>query len=223
VEVRSAPASVRGTLPVMDTRRASLGWTSIALVGLAGCAPTPEEAGRAVLFAAPWVFIVGLGLLRLLLWLWRKAEPDLVWRDVPAIVTVAVLLVGAALSLVGVPVEQPPQPDYGVYNNGVPGVLEWVDEAAYIFGPSLLVAVLVTWRVWHAISRRTAFSWAFVPAAALAIAPAVPLTLDLIPDRWFEFTISVWWFSGLYGIVPGVLLVAFVVEALIRIKRARRA
>jgi hypothetical protein len=195
---------------------------SIAFVLLAGCGPTAEEAGRAVLFVAPGVLVAGLGALRLLLWLWRKAEPELSWRPAPAIATVAVLLAGAMLSLVGVSVEQPQSPPLGAYNDGVPGVLEWIDEAAYMFGPSLLAALLVSWRIWLAFSRRTAFTWALVPAVVVTVAPAAPLALALVSDEMAEPVISFWLYSGLEGIVPGALLLALVVEALFRIRRARR-
>lgn len=207
----------------MTHRRVSWSCLPGALVGLAGCAPTGEEAGRAVLFVAPAALLVGLGLLRLLLRLWRRAEPDLVWRPGPALAAMAVLLAGAVLSLVGVPVEQPPSPPYGAYNDGVPGVLEWIDEAAYVFGPSLLAAILVSFRIWLTLSKGTAFSWAFGPAVVLVVGPAVPLALGLVPEPLVETAISAWWFSGLYGIVPGALLLGLVAEVLIRTRTSRRA
>jgi hypothetical protein len=68
--------------------------------GPSSCGPTDEEASRAVMFAGPIVFLAGMGLLRFLLWLWRKRKPVAVrWK--PALVVLGVLVLGQVVSFIG--------------------------------------------------------------------------------------------------------------------------
>ena len=66
-----------------------------------------------------------------------------------------------------------------------------------------------------------ASTWSFVPVASLLLAPALPLALGLAGNDFADTVAIVWVYPGYMGLVPSCILVALVVEALVR-RRASR-
>jgi len=174
--------------------------------GQASCGPTDEEAARAVLFAAPFAFLAGMGLLRLLLWLWRKRRPLTVgWK--PSLVALFVLLLGQIISFLGL--------SENAY------VSEWYIAALVLMGTSYLTILLLTWRIWFFFSPQKAFTWSFLPAAVLMFWPC-PFMLFSTEVQW-DFAVVIFWiFPGYMGSVTGILLAGLIIEIAVRIHRARK-
>jgi hypothetical protein len=174
--------------------------------GQASCGPTDEEAARAVMFAAPFAFLAGMGLLRLLLWLWRKRRPLTVrWR--PALVALFVLLLGQIISLLGL--------SENAY------VSEWYIAALALMGSSYLTILLLTWRIWFFFTPQKAFTWSFLPVVVLMFWPC-PFMLFSTEVQW-DFAVVIFWiFPGYMGVVTGILLAGLIIEIAVRIHRARK-
>jgi hypothetical protein len=174
--------------------------------GPSSCGPTDEEASRAVMFAGPIVFLAGMGLLRFLLWLWRKRKPVAVrWK--PALVVLGVLVLGQVVSFIG------------LSDNAY--VSEWYFAALVLMGTSFLTLLLVIWRIWAFFSPDMAFTWSYLPAAVLIFWPC-PFMLFSAETYW-DFPVVVFWiFPGYMGIVTGILLAILIIEIVVRIRLARR-
>lgn len=174
--------------------------------GPSSCGPTDEEAARAVMFAAPIVFLVGMGFLRLLLWLWRKRQPVTVrWK--PALVILAVLMLGQVISFLGL--------------SDTALVSEWYWAALVLMGTSFLTVLLVIWRIWAFFSPDMAFTWSYLPAVVLMLWPC-PFMLFSTATEW-DFAVVIFWiFPGYMGIVPGILLAILIIEIVVRIRLARK-
>jgi len=174
--------------------------------GQASCGPTDEEAARAVMFTAPFAFLAGMGLLRLLLWLWRKRKP-LTVRYRPALAALFVLVFGQIISFLGL--------SENAY------VSEWYIAALVLMGTSYLSILLLTWRIWFFFSPDKAFTWSFLPAAVLTFWPC-PFMLFSTEVSW-DFAVVIFWiFPGYMGIVTGILLAGLIIEIAVRIHRARK-
>jgi hypothetical protein len=175
--------------------------------GQASCGPTDEEAARAVMFAAPFAFLAGMGLLRLMLWLWRKRKPGLLVRWRPSMVALALLVLGQIISFLGL--------SENTY------VSEWYLAALVLMGTSYLTVLLLTWRIWFFFSADRAFTWAFLPAVVLMFWPC-PLMLFCTEIQW-DFAVVIFWiFPGYMGVVTGILLAVLIIEVVVRIRKARR-
>ena len=174
--------------------------------GPGSCGPTDEEAARAVMFAGPIVFLAGMGLLRLLLWLWRKRKPVAVrWK--PALVVLGVLVLGQVISFAGL--------SENAY------VSEWYWAALVLMGTSFLTVLLVIWRIWAFFSPDTAFTWAYLPTAVLMFWPC-PFMLFSTEVQW-DFAVVIFWiFPGYMGLVTGIILAGLIIEIVVRIRLARK-
>jgi hypothetical protein len=174
--------------------------------GQASCGPTDEEAARAVMFAAPFAFVAGMGLLRLLLWLWRKHRP-LTVRFKPTLVALFVLLLGQIISF------------WGLSENAY--VSEWYIAALVLMGSSYLTILLLTWRIWFFFAPDQAFTWSFLPAVVLMFWPC-PFMLFSTEVQW-DFAVVIFWiFPGYMGTVTAILLAGLIIEIAVRIRRASK-
>lgn len=176
------------------------------------CGPTDQEAATAVLMAAPAVLVVSLGLLLLLLKLWRRVDPALTMRPAP----LGWLFVG--LSVAGL-AQVPLATELGA--------IDLVPIAIWAFGTSYLTILLVLWRVMLAKRPGSAFTVApIVPMLVLTLA-GVPMALGLTGDHDFGGTFYtrvvgiLWVYPGAAGIVAGPLLLGLLIEAMVRARRAR--
>ena len=175
--------------------------------GQASCGPTDEEAARAVLFAAPFAFVAGMGLLRLMLWLWRKYQPMQAVRWKPALVALGVLVLGQIVSFVGL--------SENAY------VSEWYIAAVVLMGTSYLTLLLFTWRIWFFFAPDKAFTWSFLPVVILMLWPC-PFMLFSTEVSW-DFAVAFFWiFPGYMGIATGILLAILIIEIVVRIRLARK-
>ena len=173
--------------------------------GPSSCGPTYEEAARAVMFAAPFAFVAGMGLLRLMLWLWRKRKPVTVrWK--PALVALGVLVFGHIISFLGL--------------SETAYVSEWYIAALVLMGASYLTVLLFIWRIWFFFAPNKAFTWSFLPAVILMFWPC-PLMLFSTGMDW-DFAVVIFWiFPGYMGVVTGILLAILIIEIVVRIRLAR--
>jgi hypothetical protein len=175
--------------------------------GPGSCGPSDEEAARAVMFAAPFAFVAGMGLLRLMLWLWRKIEPVPSVRWKPSLVALAVLVLGQVISF------------FGLSENAY--VSEWYIAALVLMGTSYLTLLLLTWRIWFFFAPKKAFTWSFLPTVVLMFWPC-PFMLASTDVSWDSAVVVLWIFPGYMGAVTGVLLAILIVEAVVRIRLARK-
>jgi hypothetical protein len=174
--------------------------------GPGSCGPTDEEAARAVMFAAPFAFLAGMALQRLLLWLWRKHKPVTV-RFKPALVALAVLVLGQIISFLGLGED--------AY------VSEWYIAALVLMGASYLTVLLLTWRIWFFFAPDTAFTWSFLPVVILMLWPC-PFMLFSTAADW-DFAVVIFWiFPGYMGVVTAILLAILIIEIVVRIRMARK-
>ena len=193
---------------------------------LSGCGPSDEEAARAVMMATPLVYLAGMGIMALMLFLWRKLEPRLGinWR--PVVLGLALACVIGLLSIVGV-TPGPPAANSGVTTtNGIPGVVEWVGFAIILYGTSYLSLLLVIWRIWLWRRPATAFTWAWTPVLFVMLAPC-PMILSSDKDGaamnfFSEAAPGLWAFPGLVGMVTGPLLLLALIEVWVRIRQRRK-
>jgi hypothetical protein len=178
------------------------------------CGPTEEELGRAVMVSAPGVLLAAFGMMALLVWLWRKLEPEFSMKPVPILAATGAAALGAVLALIGMRGEATGTP------TGVGGVVEWVPMALWAVGATYLLLLLITWRIWLLASPRHAFTWSFLPPLILVFLPAPLMALGWT-DNWDEFCSMAWVFPGYLGAVTGPLLLLAIVEVVIRRKRAK--
>jgi hypothetical protein len=181
---------------------------------LSGCGPSDEESARAVMMATPIAYLAGMGIMALMLFLWRKLEPRLGinWRAV--LLGLALACVIGVLSIVG------------VTNDEFPGVFAWVGVAIILYGTSYLSLLLVIWRIWLWGRPATAFTWAWAPVLFVMLAPC-PLILlsnehNPAMNRFAEASFGLWAFPGFAGIVTGPLLLLALIEVWVRIRQRRR-
>jgi hypothetical protein len=158
------------------------------------------------MFAAPFAFVAGMGLLRLLLWLWRKRKPVTVrWK--PALVVLGVLVLGQVISFLG------------LSDNAY--VSEWYIAALVLMGASYLTVLLLTWRIWFFFSPDKAFTWSYLPAVVLMFWPC-PFMLFSTAADW-DFAVVIFWiFPGYMGVVTAILLAVLIIEIVVRIRMARK-
>jgi hypothetical protein len=178
------------------------------------CGPTEVEAGRAVIISAPVALLAGLGMMRLLLWLWRKLRPELTISYKPMLVALGISVVGAVLALTGIRAGEPGTP------SGLRGILDLVPIAIWAVGTTYLLFVLIFWRVLLAIGVRQAFSWALVPPLILLFLPALPMAFGVTSD-WLDSVMLVWMSPGYGGAVTGPVLVVAIIEVLVRWRMTR--
>jgi len=175
--------------------------------GPGSCGPTDEEASRAVMFAAPFAFVAGLGLLRLLLWLWRKRKPELVVRWKPSLVVLAVLMLGQVLSFLGL--------SENAY------VSEWYLAALVLMGASYMTLLLLTWRIWFFFSPEKAFTWSSLPVTIFMLWPCLFMVWST--EVSWDFAVAfLWIFPGYMGIATGILLAILIIEIVVRVRIARK-
>lgn len=179
-----------------------------ALLLLGGCGPTAREIGQAVLWAAPIITILVLGLAWGYARLWRPLldEPLRVdWR--PAAVVAAIQLIIALATLLR------PELD---------GDLILI--AVWAVGTSHLTLALLPLRL-ALRSGTTAYSWVIAAPWLLLYPPAVLLGLvlhDPGPDL-SDAVAMLWILPGWAGWVTGPLALVAVVEVVVRrVRRARR-
>ncbi len=174
-----------------------------------GCGPTDAQIGAAVLVASPVFVAVSWGILAMLARLWRYVDPTIVMRHRPALVTLAVSLLGFVPAFAG--------PAHWGTSMG-----EYVFLAILLLGTVYLLLLLTAWRVWFAFRRDAAFSWVIV-VPSLALIPAVPASLELLESLQIAHAYVYVAIGGLYGWpVLLVLLAVFVADPLVR-ARSRRA
>jgi hypothetical protein len=180
------------------------------------CMPGDQEAGAGVLLAMPFFLAVTLGLFRGLLALWRASRPELRMNWLPGLTAVWVTFVlglGATV-LAGVL----------AHDHDLSEVLSLALIAFCLVGGLSLALGLLTWRIWLALRPASAFTWAWLPGAALVTLPALPMAAHVTGDSWMDLMAVPWIFGGVFGgPIGGVLLVGFLIEAAVRRSRARRA
>jgi len=199
---------------------------------LSGCGPSEEEAARAVMMATPIVYLAGMGIMALMLFLWRKLEPRLGinWR--PVLLGLALACVIGLLSIVGVTTDPPPDtngdsPWGRATTDGIPGVVGWLGIAIIFYGTSYLALLLVSWRIWLWRRPATAFTWAWVPVLFVMLAPCATMIMfsgnrsDAM--RFFaEAVVGLWGFPGFMGMVTVPLLLIALTEVWVRVRIIQR-
>jgi hypothetical protein len=163
------------------------------------CGPSPAEEGGAVLLASPLVFLVGLAVLRLFLFLWRPllGEARMRWR--PLAVTFAALLGLAALG--------------GAATGS--GGYDWMGTAFLAFGASYLSIVLILFRVLVHSSPANAFTWPPIVVMAVMLLPAPWLALGGGAEA-ADLISMVWVFPGFFGYATLPIAVLMMIELIVR-------
>jgi hypothetical protein len=179
-----------------------------ALLVLGGCGPTAREMGQAVMWAAPMITILVLGLAWGYARLWRPLldEPLRVDRRPAVLVAALQILVGCATLL---------RPE-------LDGDLILI--AVWAVGTSHLTLVLLPLRL-ALRSGTTAYSWVIVAPWLLLYPPAVLLGLVLRDPGTdvSDAAAMLWILPGWAGWVTGPLALIAVAEVVIRrVRRARR-
>lgn len=187
----------------MNRLARAAGLTALLLLG--GCGPTAREVGQAVLWAAPIITLLVLGLAWCYARLWRPLldEPLRVdWR--PAVLVAALQLAAAFATLLR------PELDGDL-----------IAIAVWVVGTSHLTLSLLALRL--AIRSGTAaYSWVIVAPWLLLYPPAVMLGLVLhapAPEP-SDAVALLWIVPGWAGWVTGPLALIAVVEVVFR--RGRR-
>jgi hypothetical protein len=183
--------------------------------GASQCVPGDQESGSGVLFATPFFLLCVLGLLRLLLALWRGPRPELGMRWLPGLCGVWVSFVLGLGALVYLGVKE------STY--ALEEALSLSGMAFALVGSLVLGLTLIVWRIWLAIRPASAFTWAWLPPTLLLVLPALPMATGMTQDT-MEFMLVPWALGGFFGApVAGLLLAGFLIEAGVRRSRARRA
>ncbi len=164
------------------------------------CGPLAVEAGRGILLSAPVVFAVTVGVLALLLRLWRQRHPDL---RLPRVLVWPGMVMLAAGLIVMMPTAADNQ-------------LRWVRMGLWVFGSSYLTVTLVLWRVLLHLRPRSATTWAPLSVMAFYWLPAIPLAAGWLPDSVASGMELVWVLPGFFGLVTAPLLLGLLVEAWLR-------
>jgi uncharacterized membrane protein len=193
---------------------------------LSGCGPSQEESARAVMMATPVVYLAGMGIMALMLFLWRKLEPRLGINWNPVLLGLALACVIGLLSIVGV-TNDPPNTQGRTATDGIPGVVEWVGFAIVFYGTSYLSVLLVIWRIWLWRRPATAFTWAWTPVLFVMMAPCPAMIMSTgehsVAMHYFsEAGRFFWTFPGFIGMVTGPLLLLALIEVWVRIRQRRR-
>jgi hypothetical protein len=177
--------------------------TTALLVGLTGgCGPTSEEMGQAVLWAAPIVTLVALGVAWGYAALWRPLVADLRFDPRPSVVAIAVELAIALATLLAPAID-----------------LDLVLAAIYLVGASHLTLAMLALRI--AVHRGSrAYSWALLAPIPILIPPAIILAVFGESAGIEQAAIYIWVFPA-YGAAPIFLLA--LLEVLVRRARARRS
>ena len=193
---------------------------------LSGCGPSDEEAARAVMMATPLVYLSGMGVMALMLFLWRELEPRLGinWR--PVLLGLALACVIGLLSIVGVTTDPPAANSGDTTTDGIPGVFEWLGHSIFLYGASYLSLLLVSWRIWLWRRPATAFTWAWTPVLFVMMAPCPAMIMfggehSAAMRHFEEAALSLWVFPGYAGMVTGPLLLLALIEVWVRIRRKR--
>lgn len=190
----------------MKRHACAAGLTALLLVG--GCGPSAREIGQAVLWAAPIITLVVLGLAWGYARLWRpllEAPLRVDWR--PAVLVAALQLVIALGTLL--------RPELDA---------ELVSIAVWAVGTSHLTLLLLPLRI-AVRSGTTAYSWVIPAPWVLLYPPAILLGLVLHDpggDLSDAFAL-LWILPGWAGWVTGPLALIAVAEVVIRrVRRSRR-
>ena len=190
----------------MNRLARAAGVTALLLLG--GCGPTAREIGQAVLWAAPIITILVLGLAWGYARLWRPLLEEPLRVDWRPVVAVAALQLAVALATLLRP--------------ALDGDLVLI--AVWVVGTSHLTLALLPLRL-ALRSGTTAYSWVIAAPWALLYPPAVMLGLVLhAPAQDLaDGAAMLWILPGWAGWVTGPLALIAVAEVVIRrVRRARR-
>lgn len=171
----------------------------------ARCGPSPQEAGGAVLVAAPGAMLVGALLLFALWHLHTRVAPQPPWSWRPHLVALGLTLVGALTTAVALADTR---------------AMFWVGAALWLYGCSYLALLLATWRIWLFIAPSTAYGWAWIPVALAQLVPAILAATGTIGDHW---STALWIWPGYFGIALTGVLIVVLIEPLVRARRRRAA
>ena len=182
-----------------DKLARELGATAI-LVGLTGgCGPTSEEMGQAVLWAAPVITLVALGVGWAYAGLWRSLVADLRLDPRPSVVAITLELAIALATLLAPAID-----------------LDLVLAAFVLVGGSHLTLALAALRI--AVHRGSrAYSWALLAPIPILIPPALVLAV-FGESAGIENAAIYVWLGPAYGLAPLALLA--LIEVLVRRARA---
>lgn len=170
------------------------------------CGPTSQDIGRAVLVAQPAVFALGLGLLALVLVVWRGREVAARWRWPPQLaLALALTALAGAVALWDVDPEL-------------------VLAALWLYGASYATVLLLAARALLAWAPERAFAFAsLAPLAAFGL-PAALLAGGLVEHESLTgWAVDLFVLPGYGGPVPAVLLLLVLGEGLLRRRRAARS
>lgn len=166
-----------------------------------------------MLVAAPLFFAVGLMIQLMFLGAWQRIEPRIRFDRRPHLVALAIMSITILLAFVGIQDKNVPD---DVSARGVDGVTEWIAAAVMLGGSSYLSLLMLTTRVWLAMSPRGAFTWSFVVPLTLFVLPAL---MAAFGSGLSSFFVVVWVYPGYMGIVTAVLALVLVIELVSRLRK----
>jgi len=169
------------------------------------------------MMVTPIVYLVGLGLMALMAFLWRKLKPNLSLKWKPLLVGLILALIIGSLSFVGVTKDSPKDAKlFTSTTDGIEGVMEWSLAALILFGTSYLSLLLVCWRIWLWRRPATAFSWSWLPVCLLMLLPCLPMVLgySFISD----VAVTIWILPGYSGLVTAPLFMIALIEVWVRFR-----
>lgn len=172
----------------------------------AGCGPTYEEVGQAVLWAAPLVTLIGMGVALGYAALWRALVPGLRLDVRPGLVVAAVQSAVALATLFAPEID----PDL-------------VAVAIHLVGTTYLAAAILGLRLSVHRGARS-YAWAWLAPWIVFYPPAV--ILALVGDAAGaagDLPIYLWILPGYGGAVTVPIALLALVEVLVRRGRARRS
>ncbi len=171
-----------------------------------GCGPTNQEVGQAVLWAAPLITLVGMGIAWGYAALWRQLVPGLRLDVRPGLVVAAVQSAIALATLIAPEIE----PDL-------------VLVAIHLVGTSAMAAAILGLRLSVYRSARS-YSWAWLVPWIALYPPAVILALmGDAAGAGGDLALYIWILPGYGGVVTGPIALLALVEVLVRRARARRS